>query len=149
MSQPQEPGDRPEPSVSTSTDGAGSPTWFWLVPALTFIAGLALGAVVTATNSEPETGDSAGPAAVPTATAAPTTPASAGTPSDRTITVPASCEEGLDRSRAALSTVGDAVDALRALDTARLQELLDQLQQARQEVDRLAEQCRREAADQN
>jgi hypothetical protein len=38
---------------------------------------------------------------------------------------------------------------MRALDTARLQELLDQLQQARQEVDRLADQCRQAAPDRN
>lgn len=101
-----------------------------------------------AAGADPEADDAAGAAILPTVTAS-TVPSAAGTPSDRTVVVPASCEERLDRARTALSTVGDAVDAMRALDTARLQELLDQLQQARQEVDRLADQCRQEAPDRN
>ena len=40
-------------------------------------------------------------------------------------------------------------DALRDLDTGRLQELLDRLQDAQQDVDRLADQCRREVPESN
>jgi hypothetical protein len=44
-----------------------------------------------------------------------------------------------------MNTLGEAVQALRELQSARLQELLNQLQQAERDVDALARQCRREA----
>lgn len=137
-----------EPAAPAAPGQTPTSTRYWLFPALTFIIGLALGAVVIAVG-EPDISDSAGAAVAPPTAVASATPSAAGGPSDRTVTVPASCEQGLDRARTALSTVGDAVDALRALDTARLQQLLDQLQRARQEVDRLADQCRREAPARN
>jgi hypothetical protein len=146
MSRPSQPGGRPEPAASAPTSDAASTTWYWVIPALTFIVGLTLGAVFMAASADPDTDDAA---VLPTATAASTGPSAAGTPSDRIVTVPASCEQGLDRARTALSTVGEAVDALGALDTARLQELLNRLEQARLEVDRLADQCRQEVPDRN
>jgi hypothetical protein len=84
-------------------------------------------------------GEKDGGTAQPTVTV---TPSAAGNSSGRTVVIPASCEQGLERARTALSTVGDAVDAARNLNTARLQELLDDLQDAQRDVERLAGQCR-------
>ena len=130
-----------------SSDAADARTrrWFWLVPAVTFLVGLVLGgAVIAATKDGTDNGGA--PSAAPTVT---TSPSPTITPTDRTITVPASCERAVERARTAMNTTGEAVQALRDLNTARLQRLLDQLQDAQREVERLAEQCRREVPARN
>lgn len=119
--------------------------WFWIVPALTFVVGLLLGGTLMATTGDPA-GDDAPAVRGPATAVAPSPTASSG---DRTIIVPATCEEGLQRARAALSTAGDAVEAARNLNTARLQELLDQLQAAQTEVEQLADQCRTQVRERN
>lgn len=144
MSQPAGPTRPPETPNSTAS-GSGRPRpWFWLIPAATFVLGLLLaGAVMTAADDTDD--DTPAVATAPTVTVV---PSAAATP-DRTITVPASCEHGLERARTALSTAGEAGEALRRLDTGRLQELLNQLQAAQREVDALAGQCRQETPDRN
>jgi hypothetical protein len=111
---------------------------------LTFVVGLLLGGTVMATagESNDDIADASGPVATATAPPAPSS-------GDRTITVPASCEQGLERARTALSTVGEAVEAARNFNSGRLQELLDRLQNAQQEVERLALQCRTEVPERN
>ncbi|MEU8230455.1 hypothetical protein AB0C12_12750 [Actinoplanes sp. NPDC048967] len=111
---------------------------------MTFVVGLLLGGTVMATAGNTNDDIAAAPGPVATATASPA--ASSG---DRTITVPASCEQGLERARTALSTVGEAVEAARNFNSGRLQELLDRLQKAQQEVERLARQCRVEVPEKN
>jgi len=64
------------------------------------------------------------------------------TESGPTITVPAECAEGLERARDVLAQIPGALEALRNLDTARLQEILDRVQRLQPEVNRLAAQCR-------
>ncbi|WP_199516613.1 hypothetical protein [Nucisporomicrobium flavum] len=138
---------RPDQSSAMQV-GTGNPRqrrWFWIVPALTFAVGLMLGGTLIAVADGPD-GDSTPATAQP----APTTsqPAQAA-PEDRTLTIPASCEQGLERARTAMTTVGEAVRALRDLDTGRLQELLDRLQDAQREVEALVDRCRTEAVRQN
>ena len=135
----------PAPPAGATSNGPRSRSWFWIVPALTFAAGLLLGGTVMAISDDPDNDDLATvPRPVATASASP-----APVPDDRTITIPASCEQGLERARTALSTVGEAVEAARNLNTGRLQELLDQLQKAQQEVEQLTEQCRAQVPQRN
>jgi hypothetical protein len=136
---------RPVRTSDAPIDGSRPRPWFWIVPALTFAVGLLLGGTVMATADDTADDDIATvPRPVASASASPVLP-----PGDRTITVPASCEQGLERARTALSTVGEAVEAARNLNSGRLQELLDQLQNAQQEVEQLAAQCRAEVPERN
>lgn len=117
-----------------------------LVPALFLMLGVVLGVVTTLAatggSGSPSGNTAAGPAPAATATAA-TAPAV--TASGRTVTVPASCERGMARAQAAMQTLGEAGQALGNLQSARLQALLNELQQAQTDVDRLAAECRQEA----
>jgi hypothetical protein len=99
-----------------------------------FLLGIQLGAEIKTTAR-------AGPEPVVTDTAV-ASPAPSAEP--RAITLPASCRQALDQAEAALSTAEGAVDALRHLQTARLQRLLDDLQKARPQLDLMAARCRRE-----
>jgi hypothetical protein len=111
-----------------------------LVPGLTLLLGVLLGMAGTlAARSSPD----AQPRPPDESPATRITPTAA--PSGRTLTIPASCEQGLDSAETAMKTLGEAVLALRELESARLQTLLNQLQQAERDVDALAAQCRREA----
>jgi len=125
------------------TGHARARPWFWIIPSLTFGVGLLAGTALTAGDK-----GRAGPQAAsspPPATAAPPATASG----DLTITVPESCEQGLERARRALSTANDAIDALGDLDAARIAKQLGRLQTAQQEVNQLAEQCRTDAMNRN
>ncbi|SNY25533.1 hypothetical protein [Paractinoplanes atraurantiacus] len=103
--------------------------WLIILCAMAFLLGGLLGVGLTllvrpaATTSRP-------------AAAAPITSPSAG------LVIPASCRQAVDKAQQASSTAEDALQALRRLDTARLQRLLDQLQDAQHELDTLAQQCR-------
>ena len=148
-----EPGDSPRPAESGSARLSTGPhrRWLFLAPALALMVGILIGVVVTR-MAEDGSRNGAGSDAAPTATgdtdgrpagaaASPSADASG-----RTIFIPASCEQGLDRAQAALDTAGEAVQALRNLQTARLQELLDELQQAQDEVNTLATRCRQQTS---
>ncbi|MEV6842800.1 hypothetical protein [Actinoplanes sp. NPDC051411] len=124
---------------TTATGSSGPRPWFWIVPALTFGVGLVGG---SAFNTK---GGGTDGATAPTGPPSATATASPTAPGDLTITVPRSCEQGLERARRALSTVDDTVKALRHLDAARLADGLGRLQTAQQDVNRLADQCRTEA----
>ena len=117
---------------------------FWLVPVLTFVAGLLLGGgVIAATRTG---GDDRVAATSEPDGAASASPVPEG---DRTIAVPASCADGLDRAKRALEAVDGGFEALRELDTARLQKVLDDLQGLEPEVTRLADACRTAVTDGN
>ena len=134
---PEDPGGSRIPFGSAHT----SATWRrLLIPGLTLLFGVLLGVAGTlAATSRPDaqsrpSAEAPAPEVTPTAA-----------PSGRTLTIPASCERGLDSAEAAMKTLGEAVLALRELESARLQELLNQLQQAERDVEALATQCRNEA----
>jgi hypothetical protein len=112
-----------------------------LVAALALLIGMALGAGLTAAVTGRSDAGSSSSAQAPGPS--PGQPADVG-PSGQVVTIPASCRRALDQSEAASSTAGDAARALTQLDTRRVQELLNQLQQAQQEVDALTKQCRQE-----
>jgi hypothetical protein len=146
-SEPTAPADPPHnPPRKTITKPTTRP-WLWLIPTLTFVLGVVLGAAaIAAFDGGTVNGGGRDLTSRPTA---PTAPTAAGRTGDRTITIPASCEQGLERARTALSTVGEAVEAARSLNSGRLQEILDRLQDAQHDVERLADQCRAEVSDRN
>lgn len=121
-------------STAAADRRPGRSAWTWIIAGMAFLLGALLGvgimvtvddhhrpAVSGATGSDPAASASPGP-----------------------TTIPAACQQALDRAVAALSTAEAAVDALRHLQTARLQRLLDDLEAARREVDTLTARCHRE-----
>lgn len=136
--------------VRTDADAKGGEgsVWTWLLPALAFVAGVALGAVVVGVGAS---GDGDGTAQVG---ASPTSEPSSGdqptgtASSDALVRVPASCLQAADGAEEAAREVDDVVEAVRTFDARRLQELVDRFQQLQPEVQRLADQCRGAAGDQ-
>ncbi|HEY6744352.1 MAG TPA: hypothetical protein VI357_01410 [Mycobacteriales bacterium] len=117
---------------------------FWIIPVLTFVVGLLLGGgVIAASKADGDDGtastaqDRSG--AGPTASPLPS--------GDATITVPASCADGLDRAERAFEAADAGLAALRDLDTAKVRQVLDELQRLRPEITRLAGACRTAVTD--
>ena len=131
----------------TTTDSApgGSrrrSTSWWLLPALTFLAGCLLGGLIVGVGTFGD-GDGDGTAA-PAPTSAPADGADdpEDAPGDLVVRVPESCLRAADGATEATGQVDDVVAAVRDLDARRLQEIVDRIQQVQPEVQRLAEQCR-------
>ncbi|MEU4214155.1 hypothetical protein [Actinoplanes sp. NPDC026623] len=102
---------------------------------LTFLAGVVLGAAVFALIRPGPDAEPRGPRV---------TSRSASRPAQvRSPSRPAAPRSGA--GPCALASGDEAAGALRRLHTARLQPILNELQQAQNDVDRLAEQCRRES----
>lgn len=147
MSEPTN--SNPRPAAQPAAPPTRSNRWLWVIPAATFLVGLLLGATLVAVTTNSRNGADGRQAVTATGPRTPGEAPAASASADRVVVIPASCEQGLERARTALATVGDAIDALRGLDTGRLQQLLDQLQTARTEVDTLTQQCRAEAERRN
>ena len=115
--------------------------WSVLLPALTFVAGLALGAAVlgasTAQDDEGTVGGRPAPAAAP---------APSPTASDLLVRVPAPCLQAAERAEQAYALVEQGVTAARELDARGLADLVDQVQQQRPEAPALLDACRAAAA---
>lgn len=130
--------DRHEPSARlVDQDEARWRRWSVLLPALTFLAGVALGAAVlgaSTTEDEPR----AAPTAPPTPSASPT---------DVTIRVPGPCLQAAERAEQAYALVERGVTAARDLDARELADLVDEAQRQRPEVQSLVEACRSAATD--
>lgn len=123
-------------SDSTPTSAGGS-RWIWLLPALTFVAGAALGAAVVAASGDDDHGGR--PAAAPAPTA---TPQASPTPAGLVVTVPQPCLDAADGVAETSQEVRGAVDAVRSLDARRLQEIVDRIQALQPRVQMLADTCR-------
>jgi hypothetical protein len=136
--------DEKIPAARAPTRWRDTRRWFWIIPAATFVVGLMLGTVLVAPAGTGTHGG-AGPGGAGGVTGRQPTPAPV---ASGQVVIPASCEEGLARARAALNTAQQAGDALRDLDTPRLQRLLEQLRGAQHDVDQLAKQCHDAAAQQ-
>lgn len=116
----------------------------WLLPALTLVAGVALGASVVAATSGG--GDGERPTAQASPSGQPAEPVPTSTPGgsrdDLLVRVPASCLEAADRASEAAGQFDDVAEALGALDARRLQELVDRFQRLQPEIQRQADDCR-------
>ena len=131
----------PPPRLREGRHGSGTTrNLYWLLPVLAFLLGVLLGGGVIAAA---DIGSSDEPAAAATPSPAPAAEASG----DRTVTVPASCADGLDRADAAIKAARDGVAAVGNLDTAALQRALDRLQTLQPQVTDLAAKCRAAATD--
>jgi len=106
-------------------------SWPWIIAATTFLLGLLLGAgLMTVVGYGPDSD-------VTHATTAESAPST----DNRGVVLPASCQEALDQAKASVTAAQDAIDAVRRLQTGRLQRLLDELENARRQLDRTTARC--------
>ena len=153
-----------EPAETTGTAGTGAPgatprtgsgggsgsgsgrSWTWVLPALAFVAGVALGAAVVSVGNLG--GDDSRAAAVAVSPSpSPDDDAGPSASADVVVRVPGACLEAADGAEEAAREVDDVADAVRSFDARRLQELVDRFQQLQPEVQRLADRCRELAGD--
>lgn len=130
----QDGGERHEQGARlVDQDGARWRRWSVLLPALTFLAGLALGAAVLGASTTQDDTQAAPPP--PSAAPAPTA-------SDLLVRVPGPCLEAAERAEQAYALVERGVTAARDLDARGLADLVDEVQQQRPEVQALVDACR-------
>jgi hypothetical protein len=128
----------PEPPTNPESGRSRGGALFWVVPALTFLVGLGLGALIVwlgtggsgSTSAESSSSSGAGSSAA-TSSSPPTT-----------ITVPAECAQIADQVQAVRDDLAQAVTAIGALDTDAIGRALSDLQTRQAEISRLAESCR-------
>ena len=124
---------------TTSDDRPAWRRWSVVLPAVTFLLGLLLGAVVVAASGDDEQDRTAAPAA----------PKAAPTPSAEgqlTVRVPGPCLRAAEAAEQAYAVLEQGVAAARDLDARRLQELVDTVQRERPQVEALVRACREQAA---
>ncbi|MEV6842796.1 hypothetical protein [Actinoplanes sp. NPDC051411] len=123
-------------SAAPSSATGRRPHWWWTIPATTFLLGILLGAgLMTIAGYGPETAGRGAATADPT----PSSPA-------QRVVLPASCRQALEQAKTAVSTAQEAVDAVRHLQTGRLQRLLDELEKARRQLDATTDRCHQATA---
>lgn len=122
----------------TADGSSGGSTLRWLLPALTFVAGVALGAAVIAVGNSGD--DDAGLATAEPS--APPRPQPSASQSDLLVRVPGICLDAIDSAEAATREVDDLVNAVREFDAARLQQLVDRFQELEITIRESAEGCR-------
>jgi hypothetical protein len=117
----------------------------WLLPALTFVVGVVLGAVVVGAITS---GDSSGTAADSSTRGADRGTAGAGpapsptTSGDLTVTVPAECTALAGDARDAANLLEQAATAARDLDAGALADVARRMQDARDRLTAQADACR-------
>ncbi len=131
----------PDAAAPGATAGPWWRRWSVLLPALTFLVGLLLGAAVIAASSSDGDDEQAAPRA---AAPAPTAPPSPTGPF--TVRVPGPCVQAADKAEQAYGLLEQGVAAARDLDARRLQELVDTVQRERPRVEALVRQCREQSA---
>jgi hypothetical protein len=142
-----------EQTIPRHTDGGGRGRHrglYWLLPVLAFLGGLLLGGSVIAAaglgSGDEPAASATEPAGAPTPEPS-TTAGGSSTSGDRTVTIPASCVEGLDKAETAIQRAREGVDAIGGLDSERLQQSLDRLLTLQREITDLAATCRSAATD--
>ena len=131
----------PNGAAESGPDVAPSTNRAWLIPAVTFLVGLALGAVVVAVSASggdesPSAGDQ--PSGTPTASV----PSASVTASpDVSVTVPGECVEVADDAQVLLSLVDDAAGAVRDLNASALSSILDEMQAAQTTLQEQVDLC--------
>lgn len=110
---------------------------FWIVPTVTFLAGLVLGGVLVGVSNLGRDDDA--PAA---AAAGPTPSPGASGSQDVTVVVPRSCVEAAERSEQVLALTREAAEALSELDARRLADVVDEMRGLQAVVGDAAASCR-------
>jgi hypothetical protein len=143
-------------SSRTSPEAHGS-RWSWLLPGGTFLAGCALGAVVMGVadaggDAGPST--SAGSAAAPAGAGSSAEAGGAGDDgladsgdSSEDVRVPGPCVQTADEATRLVEQVDRVVAGIADLEPERLRQSVDDVQQIRDEVRDVADQCRAAAAE--
>ena len=112
------------------------PAWAMVLPAVTLIGGIAIGAAVS--------GAGKGSSPVPKASAS-IVPTSTPSPSTVEVRVPVECLQLAQEAATALPPIDDAKSAVQNLDVARLQDYIAKMQVAGPHLQDLAQQCRDKA----
>lgn len=128
--------------TGSGTGKAGGGVQAWLVPALAFLAGAALVAVVFVVGDSGGDDDQVQLAPTPSAVPSPSPSKDA-----LVVQVPAPCVEAARLSDDVTSALGDVATAARDFDARRLQETLDVVQKLRPQVESVSQQCLDIAAD--
>ncbi len=116
---------------------AGPPAWVArLVPAATFLLGLAVGGLVVGVGLD---GD--GSPAAESETSAPSPADEESTPSDLTVVVPAACEQAAESVREAAGLLRRAAESVRDFNPDELVAVLDELETVEPQVQELADRC--------
>lgn len=119
----------------------------WLVPLLTFVAGLVLGGFLLwlfngdDTSSSVQADGTEAPAS-PSADGA--SPSSAASP-EVVVRVPASCLDVADQADRAAEVFDGALEAVRDFDARRLEEIVEEVQDLQPSIQEQAQQCRDQA----
>ena len=138
---------------STAPEPRGS-RWSWLLPVGTFLAGCALGGVVVGVGAVGGDDEPPAPAAAPAADAG-TGDEADGTTGDESaggsdsglyVRVPDSCVQTADDAATLVEQVDRVVAAVADLEPERLRQTVDDVQQIRDGVQDVAEQCQAAAA---
>ncbi len=138
---PPEPTTDPEGSTASAPrDAPRGGGMSWLIPALTFLVGLLLGAVVMGVSGN---GDAIDVAASPTTTGSVVSPtASPSVRPDSTVTIPGSCLEVADSAKELGELVGDAAGAAQEFDASGLSTIVRELQESQTGLEEKADECR-------
>ncbi len=116
--------------------------WAWLLPTLTFLLGLALGAALLGL---PRLGDDSAGSTSPDARATPAAPTPEATPDPQVEAATArarACLRVAERGDEIGNTFGDAVAAIRDLNASALQDVLDRAEQQQRQLTPDVEACR-------
>lgn len=128
----------PEPAGGTAPPASSGSSWTWLLPALAFLAGVVITAVVFIVGGSSSSTDAAdtAPTALPTVTTSPTT-----TSSPASVQVPAACVQAAEMTDDVVRAFNDVASAAQALDARRLQETLDAVRQLQPKVQDQSQAC--------
>jgi hypothetical protein len=127
------------------TEPAQSPgRWSRLLPAATFVVGLALGSVLVAVSQGGDDQDGQGAAGTPTPSAS--DPDVAASDDQVVLAVPQACRDAAENLRQATSVLGDAIGSVRDFDPDQLVKLLNQLEDLDNATRPLTRQCSRSEA---
>jgi len=108
--------------------------WSRLLPAATFVVGLILGGLLIGLSS---TGDSADDPADPEPSQTSATPTDEAT----AVVVPASCAEASREAETAVELMRDGAAAVRDVETERLAQVLNDLEDTQARLEKLSAEC--------
>ncbi len=143
--QPTTPPPPTTPSTPTATGPSGGV--MWMIPALTFLAGVILGGVIIWVSTSSSRSNSGTGAAIPTVTKTLTPTDGTSVPGTAaTLSVPAQCLKVADDSKAVMDLVNQSVAAARDLDASKLSDLVRQIQAAQKTLQTDAASCQHATA---
>ena len=137
--------DRPTTAPAAGSSGSGStPVWQrWsvLLPVLTFVVGLVLGAVAVGVTRTDDAGRSQPQAEASPSDEPSVEPSPDASPGALQVTVPASCVRAAEKAEVAYDVLDQAVAAVRDFDARRLADIVDRAQAERAMTEELVAAC--------